>query len=58
MYDTVNALGTSAAPPEPEQPAAEHTPAVTVRKSLASKDHIISMIDGKPYKTLRRPPVV
>jgi predicted transcriptional regulator len=25
-----------------------------VRKSLASKDHIISLIDGKPYKTLRR----
>jgi len=32
----------------------EFTPAVTVRKSLASRDHIISMIDGKPYKTLRR----
>lgn len=30
------------------------TPAVSVRKSLASKDHIISMIDGRPYKTLRR----
>jgi predicted transcriptional regulator len=29
-------------------------PAVGVRKSLASPDHIISMIDGKPYKTLRR----
>lgn len=29
-------------------------PAVSVRKSLASKDHIVSMIDGKPYKTLRR----
>lgn len=29
-------------------------PAVSVRKSLASKDHIISMIDGKPYRTLRR----
>lgn len=28
--------------------------AVSVRKSLASKDYIISMIDGKPYKTLRR----
>jgi predicted transcriptional regulator len=27
---------------------------VTVRKSLASKDHILSLIDGKPYKTLRR----
>lgn len=38
-----------------EEPAAEKfIPAVTVRKSLASKDHIISMIDGKPYKTLRR----
>jgi predicted transcriptional regulator len=32
----------------------EYTPAVSVRKSLASKDHIISMIDGKPYRTLRR----
>lgn len=30
------------------------TPAVSVRKSLASRDHIISLIDGKPYKTLRR----
>ena len=34
--------------------ADEHVPAVTARKSLASKDHIVSMIDGKPYKTLRR----
>ncbi len=32
----------------------EYVPAVSVRKSLASKDHIVSMIDGKPYKTLRR----
>jgi predicted transcriptional regulator len=32
----------------------QHEPAVSVRKSLASKDHIISLIDGKPYKTLRR----
>lgn len=31
-----------------------YTPAVSVRRSLSSKDHIISMIDGKPYKTLRR----
>jgi predicted transcriptional regulator len=34
--------------------AAEFTPAVSVRRSLASKDHILSMIDGKPYKTLKR----
>ncbi len=32
----------------------EYTPAVSARKSLASPDFIISMIDGKPYKTLRR----
>ncbi|HEX8556042.1 MAG TPA: MucR family transcriptional regulator [Sphingomonas sp.] len=53
MHDTVSALlGTST--PVETAPEAEHTPAVTARKSLASKDHIISMIDGKPYKTLRR----
>ncbi len=35
-------------------PAEEHVPAVSVRKSLASRDHIVSLIDGKPYKTLKR----
>jgi predicted transcriptional regulator len=39
-------------PAEPETPI--YTPAVSVRKSLASADHIISLIDGKPYKTLKR----
>lgn len=29
-------------------------PAVSVRKSLASPDFILSLIDGKPYKTLKR----
>ena len=32
----------------------EYAPAVSVRKSLASPDHILSLIDGKPYKTLKR----
>jgi predicted transcriptional regulator len=32
----------------------EFTPAVSVRKSLASSEHILSLIDGKPYKTLKR----
>ncbi|HUD90524.1 MucR family transcriptional regulator [Sphingobium sp.] len=32
----------------------EHVPAVSVRKSLGSREHIISMIDGKAYKTLKR----
>jgi predicted transcriptional regulator len=39
---------------EEDTSSAEVTPAVSVRKSLASRDHIISMIDGKPYRTLRR----
>ena len=37
-----------------EAAALEHVPAVSVRKSLSSPDHIISLIDGKPYKTLKR----
>ncbi|MBB3879844.1 MucR family transcriptional regulator [Sphingomonas pseudosanguinis] len=45
--------GSQAAAPEAEAPQ-DYVPAVSVRKSLASPDHIISMIDGKPYKTLRR----
>jgi len=54
MHETVaNLLGTTAEEP-PVETVAEYTPAVSVRKSLASKDHIISMIDGKSYKTLRR----
>ena len=58
MHATVTEL--AAGPKEPaeggeEAPSAEEfTPAVSVRKSLASPDHIVSMIDGKPYKSLRR----
>lgn len=54
MYDTVSGLGGGAADAEPAAAAADFTPAVTARKSLGSPEHIISMIDGKPYKTLRR----
>jgi predicted transcriptional regulator len=58
MHATIAELaGGSTAVPEAaeETPVAEEfTPAVTVRKSLASKDHIISLIDGKPYRTLKR----
>jgi predicted transcriptional regulator len=53
MHGTLNTLSTGAAHAS-SAPVAEHVPAVSVRKSLASKDHIISLIDGKPYKTLRR----
>lgn len=53
IYGVLNNLETSSASAE-ESEEPEHKPAVTVRKSLASEDHIISLIDGKPYKTLRR----
>jgi predicted transcriptional regulator len=48
--------GMSAAPEAPENTVAEQgvEPAVSARKSLASKDFIISLIDGKPYKSLKR----
>jgi predicted transcriptional regulator len=57
MHSTLERL--SAPAPEEQQPqeqpeAAAHTPAVTVRKSLASPNHILSLIDGKPYKSLKR----
>lgn len=58
MHATVTELASgSSAParaPEDSAPAEEFTPAVSVRKSLASRDHLISMIDGKPYRALRR----
>jgi predicted transcriptional regulator len=47
-------IGLTPAPIEQPVGEPEYTPAVTVRRSLSSKDHIISLIDGKPYKTLRR----
>jgi predicted transcriptional regulator len=36
------------------QPPETFEPAVSVRKSLGSNAHIVSMIDGKPYRTLKR----
>lgn len=49
-YDSLAKLG--AAPEETPVPAI--VGAVSLRKSLASPDHILSMIDGKPYRTLKR----
>ncbi len=55
MHASVQSLvGGPQASEAPAEEPKEYTGAVTARKSLASPDHIISMIDGKPYKTLRR----
>jgi predicted transcriptional regulator len=53
MHEAVSGLSAKGSP-EPQEAEQEYEPAVTARKSLSSKEHIISMIDGKPYKTLRR----
>ena len=54
MHQAVAGLSGSEDGPEQAPSEEEHVPAVTVRKSLASKDHIISLVDGKAYKSLRR----
>ncbi|NJC06844.1 putative transcriptional regulator [Sphingomonas kaistensis] len=54
MHEAVVSLGEANVEQPEVEPAQQHEPAVTVRKSLSSPDHIISLIDGKPYKTLRR----
>ena len=54
MHGAVASLARPAAPADETAPAPEFTPAVSVRRSTASKDHLISLIDGKPYKTLKR----
>jgi predicted transcriptional regulator len=47
--------GGARAEAEPERAAEpEYAPAVSIRKSLGKREHILSMIDGKPYKTLKR----
>jgi predicted transcriptional regulator len=55
MHAVILKLSEGAASAEPAaDETLEYKATVSVRKSLASSDHIISMIDGKPYKTLRR----
>ena len=54
MHETVSSLSSGSPVADAGSEQQDYTPAVSVRKSLASPDHIISMIDGKPYKTLRR----
>jgi predicted transcriptional regulator len=51
-YDCVAKLGNVAIGGDPTL-TTNHAPAVSVRKSLSSPDHIISLLDGKPYKMLR-----
>ena len=49
VYGALNGLGAPATAAEPEKPKG----AVSLRSSI-KPDYLISMIDGKPYKMLRR----
>lgn len=53
LISTVHAALVALSPAIAE-PSPEFVSAVTPRKSLASPDYIISMIDGKPYRSLKR----
>src|SRR4051794_22320602 len=50
VYSALSTLG----PPAPAAEEQKPQRAPPSRKSLSSSAHIISMIDGKPYKMLRR----
>ena len=54
MHQAVIGLTAASSDEEPAAEEPSYAPAVSSRKSLASPDHIISMIDGKSYKTLGR----
>lgn len=54
MHATIAGLAGTSGGEGRGEPSAEFAPAVSVEESLASKDYIISMIDGRPYKMLRR----
>lgn len=54
MHDAVLSLSAASVEAVAKETPVEYTGAVTARKSLANPDVIISMIDGKPYKTLTR----
>ena len=55
IAETHASLVSAAAPTSVAEPAnTRFTPAVSVRKSLAKREVILSMIDGKPYRTLKR----
>ncbi|PJG45616.1 hypothetical protein CAF53_23115 [Sphingobium sp. LB126] len=51
---TRSALTQDLSSPAAQVETPEFAPAVSVRKSISSRDHILSLIDGKPYKTLKR----
>jgi len=53
-HAALTGLGSAQAGEPAVEAAEEFAPAVSARKSLGKREVILSMIDGKPYKTLKR----
>jgi len=55
MFETLLGLGEQdSAATDDGSPGQAFKPAVSVRKSLRDPDYIVSMIDGRPYRSLTR----
>ena len=54
VHDALGRLGTTTADVAETKSDTRYEPAVSVRKSLSDPNFIISMLDGKPYKSLKR----
>ena len=54
VHQAVGELGQPAGSSADVEAQTTYEPAVSARKSLASPDHIVSMIDGKKYRSLKR----
>jgi len=53
IHSTYQAFSTLGGAPDTPETDAGDRPAVSIRKSLADPNFIISMIDGKPYQILK-----
>jgi predicted transcriptional regulator len=54
MFDAVEGLAGGSADKGVEEAAPSFTPAVSARKSLADPEFIVSMLDGRRYRSLTR----
>ena len=54
VRDVYDALANLGATPQPDN--AKAIPAVSIKVSIASPDHILSMIDGRPLQVPEAPP--
>lgn len=54
MHICISQLGITTVPEPADKPSSINKPAVSVRESLADPDHIISLINGQPFKILQR----